>query len=203
MPSDIRIEALLYAQDNSFFVIPGDWFNDDSTDTINNDTNGVGTARPRPQPANTAGVSGGLTDPQFPMYGQPIDMKITISGSVSENVPADVSDQAAWMRHWGWIPKYHGSPDGKLASPHPQLPAAALEGSGPNALQSEVATFIPPTGLTFVYDPSETQPTTTSSNGTNYTRFDQYGRPLPFTPNLPVSPDLLYSGQPTGNSLVQ
>ena len=79
---------------------------------------------------------------------------------------------------------------------------STLHGWFANALPDMIAKNIPPTGLTFVYDPSETMPTTVNNN-TNYNRFDQYGRPLPFTPNLPVSPDLLYSGQPTGNSLVQ
>ncbi len=209
LPSDVKIEALLYAQDNSFFLIPGDWFNDDTTDTMTAYSAATPNARSRPATGNASNITGGLTDPQFPMYGQPIDMKITITGSVSENVPADISDQAVWMQHWGWIPKYHGSPPATtddVASPHPQLPESALESSStnlaPNALSANVAKYIPPTGLTFVYDPSETMPTTVNNN-TNYNRFDQYGRPLPFTPNLPVSPDLLYSGQPTGNSLVQ
>ena len=33
LPSDIRIEALIYAQNYSFFVIPGEWFNPDPNDT--------------------------------------------------------------------------------------------------------------------------------------------------------------------------
>ena len=34
LPMDIRIEAVLYAQDKSFFVIPGPWFNSDSGDDL-------------------------------------------------------------------------------------------------------------------------------------------------------------------------
>ena len=46
---------------------------------------------------------------RFPFYGQPLDLKITIAGAVSEARPADISAQAAWMQKWGWIPQYHGS----------------------------------------------------------------------------------------------
>ena len=47
--------------------------------------------------------------PRFPYYGQPIDMQLSILGSVSENLPANIGDQAVWMQRWGWIPKYHGA----------------------------------------------------------------------------------------------
>ena len=104
LPMDIRIEAGLFAQTRSFFVIPGDWFNSSSDDNVQAYAN-VRAARPGPA----------LTWPQcrpgqnrFPFFGQPIDMKITIDGSVSEAAPADITAQTAWMLKWGWIPQYHG-----------------------------------------------------------------------------------------------
>ncbi|MDR3710015.1 MAG: hypothetical protein P4L33_17105 [Capsulimonadaceae bacterium] len=181
LPGDIRIEAMLYAQDNSFFVIPGDWFNPDTSDTVDNFlsrnwTTGTGT-----------------TDKDFPAYGQPVDLKITIYGSVSENLPADIADQQAWMQKWGWIPQYHGADCYTGTSlPSPHYATGGVNGVAP--------------GLTFQYDPLEGFPilgvgaeggvasTTTSAQ---YIRVDRFGRPLPFVPNLPVSPDLVYSGLPS------
>jgi len=72
-PNDVRIEALLYAQNGSFFVIPGYWF----------------------EPENT------ITDDNYWDFGKPLDIKITIDGAISENFSADKSDQISWMEKWG------------------------------------------------------------------------------------------------------
>lgn len=97
-PMDIRIEAILYAQEGSLFVIPGDWFNLDPNDV-------PGGRRP-------AGV-----DPMFPHFGQPLDVRIIVDGAVSENVPASISDVAEWMAKWGNIPEFYGST--KIPTTHP------------------------------------------------------------------------------------
>lgn len=78
-PLDVRIEALNYAQNGSFFVIPGYWFNPDSNykaDSSNDKKN-------------------------FWQMGESIDVKITIDGAISENMMADKSDQISWMEKWG------------------------------------------------------------------------------------------------------
>src|SRR5262249_13684146 len=36
VPLDVRIEALMYAQEGSFFIIPGPWFNPNPNDTVEN-----------------------------------------------------------------------------------------------------------------------------------------------------------------------
>ena len=77
-------------------------------------------------------------------------------------------------------------------------PAPALVGV-PNAVQ----TYMPPIGLNITYDSEAGSGSTSVGGNYVYIRLDQFGRPLPFTPNLPVSPDLLYSGAAPGNSLVQ
>lgn len=90
MPMDVRIEAILYAQEGSLYVIPGYWMNPNPADT---------------DPTNRPpGV-----DPRFPLYGQAPDIRIIIDGAVSENLPAAVSDVQAWMAKWGRIPAFYGS----------------------------------------------------------------------------------------------
>jgi len=97
-PMDVRIEALIYAEQGSFFVIPGYWFNPDPRDT--------------PGPSRLGGY-----DARFPFYGDPLDIRIIIDGAVSENVPATVSDVEAWMNKWGRIPDNYGS--SSLSTAHP------------------------------------------------------------------------------------
>lgn len=185
LPADVRIEAMLYAQDNSFFVIPGDWFNSNQADTMD----------------AMASRDVSAIDPRYPFYGQPVDLKLTIFGSVSENMTANIADQHAWMLKWGWIPLYHGN--GQVDPPsnsalwadmvpvEHRTPDLATDPSGNTPLPVGA-------GLTFVYDPLGGLPVTGITKGGianyGYLRLDRYGRPLPFAPNLPVSPDMVYSG---------
>ncbi len=187
LPGDVQIQAVLYAQDDSFFVIPGDWFNTDSADTLTHAFDRL--------------TSDPLTrDPRYPFYGQPIDLQITINGAVSENVPADISDQAAWMQKWGWIPVYHGLVPGtggavtmaaQDQSPHSLTPTIGVSANVPQI----------GIGLNLSYDHTVGFPYILNGTGSTatitYLRQDRFGRPLPFAPALPVSPDLLYSGRPT------
>jgi len=177
LPGDVKIQAVLYAQDDSFFVIPGDWFNTDPSDTLTHAFDR--TAR---------NVS--VLDTRYPFYGQPIDLQITVDGAVSENIPADISDQAAWMQKWGWIPRYHGG-DTNDVSPH----SIAVPTTGMNAGIPQVGV-----GLNFTYDPTTGFPYTINGSGpATFIRQDRFGRPLAFAPSLPVSPDLLYAGESQGN----
>ena len=198
LPMDIRIEAVLYAQTRSFFVIPGEWFNTNAADNI---AEYLGTAT-RPDLAATGLSAADMVSlSRFPMYGQPIDLKITISGSVSEAHPADIAAQTAWMQKWGWIPQYHGSlvvsnTSGTAGGSAQTTEAAGHPGNGQPAV-----------GLQIVYDPQAGYPydPMPSGNGATpyYLRSDKYGRPLPFTPMLPVSTGLLYSGQSGEAPLLQ
>ncbi len=173
LPMDIRIEAVMYAQTRSFFVIPGPSFNSDASDTLDTFDGSV-----------TAGNPGGTrplnTDSLFPLYGQPIDMKIVIDGAISESRPADINAQTAWMLRWGWIPQFHGSMIGL------------------NNVPAEPAGHPGRIGLQMIYNPQAGYPyNPLDSNPLNryYLRSDQYGRPLPFSPRLPVSTGLLYAGE--------
>ena len=186
LPMDIRIEAVLYAQTRSFFVIPGESFNLNPVDNLASYL-GKGTrddllTLKNLTPAEQVSVN------RFPLYGQPVDLKITLSGSVSEAHPADIAAQTAWMSKWGWIPQYHGSLIGS------SLPAefAGHSVSGQPAI-----------GLQIIYDPLAGYPYNPASTIHYYLRSDQFGRPLPFTPKLPVSPGLLYAGQSGDAPLLQ
>ena len=97
-PMDIRIEAVLYAQEGSFFVIPGNWFNPNPSDV----------------PAEFRSPT---VDPKFPYFGQPLDIRIIVDGAVSENMPAAISDVGEWMSKWGSIPPEYGSSG--IATAHP------------------------------------------------------------------------------------
>ncbi len=97
-PFDVRIEAVIYAEEGSFFVLPGNWLNPNPNDI---------PGRPRP-----AGVVKG-----FPYFGQPLDIRVIVDGAVSENVPAQIGDVEAWMAKWGRIPNKYGSSDVDTAHP--------------------------------------------------------------------------------------
>ena len=211
LPMDIRIEAVLYAQTRSFFVIPGDWFNLNNGDNLYNFSKSFGPIPPPKHPEilidpvngtrpDLSGIVPGSLDyisrSRFPLYGQPIDLKITISGSVSEAHPADIAAQTAWMQKWGWIPQYHGSlltNTNAEYNGHPLLDNA----TPPKRVN------VPGIGLQIIYDPLAGYPYNPAATIHYYLRSDQFGRPLPFTPKLPVSPGLLYAGQSGDAPLLQ
>ena len=166
-PIDIRIEALIYAQNGSFFVIPGPWCNPDPTDTRQN---WINNGRRRPLGVNAL----------WPFYGEPPDVRVILSGAISENLPAPIGDCSAWMEKWGWIPYEHGS-SGEFADYRTDL----LDPTDPSDDRRR--------GLTFVYDGQLSSPY--DSAGVPV-RVDDYGRTLPLLPKLPVSPQLLYFGEP-------
>jgi hypothetical protein len=101
-PLDIKIQAALFAQEGCFFVIPGYWFNTDPQDT---------RARTGARPA-------GVASPEFPFYGEPLDIRITIEGAIAENFTAPLGDQTEWLRKWGWIPKRYGSSNFEIPLEH-------------------------------------------------------------------------------------
>ncbi|MDQ2798318.1 MAG: hypothetical protein M3Y13_01595, partial [Armatimonadota bacterium] len=194
LPSDVRIEAVLYAQTGSFFVIPGPWFNSNSSDNLNAFATTFAANAP-------GGQRLGGTYHHFPFYGQPIDMKITIDGAVSEAQPADVANQTAWMLKWGWIPQYHGyvSQNGKPAGPPLEAAGHVLPTTAPNPPKPDI-------GLQIIYNPQAGYPYDPGNGAADpphYLRSDQFGRPLPFSPKLPVSTALLYAGESSEPPLLQ
>lgn len=194
-PLDIRIEAFLYAQENSFFVIPGPWFNPNPNDTYANFlTNG------RRDDENLATPSIQEVNPTYPFYREPMDVRITVFGAVAENLPAQVGDQGAWLEKWGWVPRYYGSSG--LPAGNPQVTRHGPLATNPDAVSSHV----PGTGLTYAYNDMGILPYLRETNNPLAVqrdagglpialRTDAYGRTLPVVPRLPVAQGLLYEGE--------
>jgi len=211
VPMDVRIESVMYAQNGSFFVIPGYPYNNDPKDT-------PGAAEQR---AAAAGLAAGSqvrplgTEDLMPYYGEPIDCRITIVGSISQNRTASVGDQAAWMQQWGYIPEVYGS-TGKnpVASPTERMiPRQHLHvdelglSSGDQRNSFEQAARIS-RGLRLIYDPNLATPYVGYSPANRSFRTDDayfvnswpqptkdVGRVLPPLPRLPVCPGFVYYGE--------
>ena len=185
-PHEIRIEAAMFAEEGSFFVIPGSWFNTSSQDTRRNWMDRSGT-----------GLYPGMNDdeanerrfelfghtPSVPFFNEPLDVKISIVGSISENMPAPISAQAEWLKKWGWIPR-------QLGSSGLRIPVSHTSGLDPNlvpAIPNLTVTYDPVLSASGVWDPV--------SSSTLPLRTDEFGWPLPPMPRLPVSPTLAYFGE--------
>ncbi|HPT97214.1 MAG TPA: hypothetical protein PLU39_05025 [Armatimonadota bacterium] len=76
-PLDIWIQALIYAEHNSWFVIPGVPFQ--ATDAGD------------PEPA---------ISPRYPRNGEPLDVQIHIWGAIAEGQAASLEDVTQWTARW-------------------------------------------------------------------------------------------------------
>jgi hypothetical protein len=174
-PLDIRIEAMLYAQERSFFVIPGYDFNPDPNDTIQNfQATGI---RPSYNGAERQIVQQGgaptadmIHKNAFPFNKQPLDVRITVSGSVVENYTASSGDQAAWLSRWGYIPTNYGGTNIAVPDDHAMGHDATVNNANWNvtynfaedrsgdyrSFQQKQQNISP--GLRFIYDPSLAMP---------------------------------------------
>lgn len=192
-PHDIRIEASVYAEEGSFFVIPGRWFNQNPNDRRDTYV-GLG-ATPAIRAAERLRLYGAT--PQTPFYGEPLDVKVTIVGAVSQNMPPAISAQTEYMRKWGWIPREHGASGELIPTVHVPIGYDVTAGNE----------WVP--NLTIIYDP--VLATGRYSGYQNVAgSFVRYRRvvpdpvnnpaftidyPLPPMPRLPVSPTLAYFGE--------
>ncbi len=171
-PLDIKIQAALFAQEGSFFVIPGYWFNNNPQDL---------PGRPQ-RPA-------GVASPEFPFYGQPLDIRITIEGSIAENFTASLGDQTEWLRKWGWIPVEYGSSGRTIPLQHRQYFHDNLTGAGQFAVN-----------LFMRYDPVFRNPVVNGTpirvayDATQDPSGQHPGRVLPPIPRLPVCPKPIFAG---------
>jgi hypothetical protein len=214
VPMDIRIEAVLYAQNGSFFVIPGYPLNVDPSDTRDaaiRRHGGVGAGSMR-RPAGTSD--------EFPFYGEPIDCRITVVGAIAENRTASIADQAAWMQLWGYIPQQFGSTGSSPTSstadepPTEHLFGVDVGTSVGNPAANDHRAAVERAaglarGLRLVYDPALGAPYSGyNPNGGSFFRMgawahvsrgslrqDDFGRTLPPLPRLPVCPGYVYFGE--------
>lgn len=184
-PHDVRIEASIYAEEGSFFVIPGSWLNPNSNDR--HDSYAESGANDAERQRNRIENYG--ANPEFPFYGEPPDVRVSLVGSVSENMPAPISEQAEWIRKWGWIPRRHGASGENIPRSHVPVGYDVTQPTPANS-------FVP--NLIVNYDPVLATANTVgyvSANPSNAIRTDEFGRVLPPIPRLPVSPALAYFGE--------
>ncbi len=195
VPHDVKIEASVYAQDGAFFVIPGQWFNPNPNDR--RDTYAALGATPAECAAERLARYG--SHPETPFYGEPLDVRVQIIGSVSMNMPVPISQQSEWLKKWGWIPREQGATGQLIPSAHVP-PGYNITGGGGDQ-------YVP--NLTITYDPMLATGRTSGyrdlpDSYVRYLRLQpdpvnnpafQVDYPLAPMPRLPVSPTLIYYGE--------
>ncbi len=209
-PLDVRVEALMYAQEGSFFIIPGPWLNPNPNDTYQRYMVGdaqtvTPTLRRDGENALVLPTDRGRIHPRYPFHGEPQDIRLTFFGAISENLPAEIGDQGAWLEKWGWVPRYQGSMGlpsapsypaqndalGTLPTVHgPQLSGEALPVPTPRL----AGPLDRGAGIVYSFDDRLLLPY--AADGSPL-RADTYGRVLPAAPRLPVAPGMIYSGERT------
>lgn len=189
VPADIRIEASIFAEQGSFFVIPGPWFNPNPNDTrvafqarVNALAGSMSPAAATQQ-ASRERLEDYGSAPSAPFYGEPLDVRVVLTGSVAENLPPPLSMQAEWIRKWGWIPR-------RIASTGFGIPTSHV----PAGFDVKNTDLIVP-NLIIQYDPMLATGRVGGATPTTPVRTDEIGRPLPPMPRLPVSPKLAYFGE--------
>jgi hypothetical protein len=83
-PMTVDVQALIYAQNGSWFILPGPWFNEDTTYT---------TTHPN-------------WDTEYPGYHEPLNLQLQFLGAISENMPAPIGDVADWTSKWSGTKQY-------------------------------------------------------------------------------------------------
>ncbi|MEQ1822692.1 MAG: hypothetical protein ABL949_09290 [Fimbriimonadaceae bacterium] len=189
VPHDIKVEAGIYAQEGSFFVIPGNWFNPNPNDS-RAAWLGLG-ANNAARNAQRLSLYGSM--PETPFYGEPLDVRVTILGSVSENMTQPASVQNEWGKKWSWIPREQGSSGVLIPSSHVP-PGYNITGAD---------TYVP--NLRIIQDPAFATGRITGfvDAPDSYVRFTRVqpsagvtiDYALPPMPRLPVSPTLAYYGE--------
>ncbi|MBL8066052.1 MAG: hypothetical protein JNM34_09365 [Chthonomonadaceae bacterium] len=185
-PHDIRIEAAMYAEEGSFFVIPGNWFNTNNQDTrrswMDRSANSVYSGM-NDSEANLRRFELFGHTPAVPFYAEPLDVRVSIVGAISENMPAPISAQSEWLKKWGWIPRQIGSTGLRIPNSH----TSGLNPDTTPALPNLTMSYDPVFANGSVYDGS--------NNLTLPLRADENGWVLAPMPRLPVSPTLAYFGE--------
>ncbi|MEZ0327685.1 MAG: hypothetical protein ACAH95_17450 [Fimbriimonas sp.] len=182
IPHDIRIEATIFAEEGSFFVIPGQWFNPNPNDLRETYNLDPGTTAEKNQHRLEAYGS----TPGMPFFGEPPDVRITIVGAVSENMPPTIDQQSQWVKKWGWIPRDIGASGLRIPAQHV-----------PNGYDLNTNQWVP--NLSIVYDPvlatARVNGFNNDPNANPIIRQDAFGRALPPLPRLPVGPALAFFGE--------
>lgn len=194
MPNDIRIEASVFAEDGSFFVIPSPWFNpnaNDRRDIYLTRVAAVGAAQAQLERLENYGSA-----PVTPFYGEPVDVKVRFVGAISQNMPAPMSQQGEWLKKWGWIPRTIGDVRDTGTGNNRLIPEQHVPDgydlSTDLYVPNLVITYDPVLGSGRAWNPANTSPFSPANPAI---RTDAQGRMLPPMPRLPVSPTLAYFGE--------
>lgn len=209
VPMDVKIEASIYAEEGSFFVIPGDWFNmnpNDRRDRFEARVTQLGTLG-NPDPRGSAELER-LEDfgsaPGSPFYGEPLDVKIDIVGSIAENMPAPIAQQSEWLKKWGWIPikrpGVHTGANTQQYVPHSHISNWTKATAGVNYTGNLNLSYDPvlATGRIngFGFDTPDLGANPLNPNAMIRTRvINGVTHQLPPMPRLPVSPTLAFFGE--------
>ena len=183
-PMDIRVDATMYAQDGSFVVIPGEWMNTNAQDTVARLMERLGTTDILSERAQIDRMTvSGVRSPLFPFHGEPLDIRIRITGSIAEDTPLRIQEQGEWLRKWGWIPSRFGNSGRQVPALHrPEMPWNQGQDTHVNANLFMEYCF--------------PQLPAAAGSGVQQIRTDRYGRGLPPMPRLPVCPGFVYYGEP-------
>jgi hypothetical protein len=87
-PLTVMVDALVYAQRGSWYVLAGPWFDEGKPDDANR------------LPAGLQVYYGTSGDPGFPRPKEPAAINLVFNGAISENRTAPVGDVVTWTRRW-------------------------------------------------------------------------------------------------------
>ena len=214
VPMDIKIEASIFAEEGSFFCIPGDWFNmnpNDRRDAFETRVAALVLAgSSQLQARDTASqerMENYGTTPNAPFYGEPIDVKINIVGSIAENLPPSISAQSEWMKKWGWIPTKRAGAYSAVNGAPSYIPVnhvnawtkanpAARPFTSNLTITYDTTLATGRVGGQFGFDATFDASNPTNVNGMIRTKqLNGVTYQLPPMPRLPVSPTLAFFGE--------
>ncbi len=95
-PLDIEVEAVIYAQTGSWFVVPTPWFNENPLDSREIFRSGDSTSNRAP--GNRAYGTFPTNTDDYPFYREPLNVQVTVRGSISEGQTADGSVKSQWIK---------------------------------------------------------------------------------------------------------
>jgi hypothetical protein len=87
---------VIYAQNGSWFVVPQPWFNENALDSRELFRSGDSSSS-RPGGTRAYGTFPADTD-DYPFYREPLNVQVTVRGSVSEGKSADGAVRAQWVK---------------------------------------------------------------------------------------------------------
>jgi hypothetical protein len=95
-PLDVEVEAVIYAQNGSWFVVPTTWFNDNPLDSRQLFRSGDSSTS-RSAGSRAYGTFPADSD-DFPFFREPLNVQVTVRGSITEGTTVDGSVRSQWVK---------------------------------------------------------------------------------------------------------